>query len=390
MRKKDFSRHSPGEIVKNLSGDLAFIPFPLPPEVKWTDLLVRRLTEASTALGQLAGSGRKLPNPQRLVRMFLRREAELSSKIENTFATVQTMVLMENLPSVERETPAAKEVNNNFNALEFAIRSAQNRPLSRSLIKEMHAVLLRDVRGHDKTPGKFRTVQAHIGRSANISEARFVPCPPHAIEQCMESLERFLRKPDGMPAVIRAAMSHYQFEAIHPFADGNGRVGRVLLLLQLVKERVLPAPLLNPSAQLERHREAYYDRLLDVSLNGNWNGWFEFFARSIAEEAADALARVERLEALLESYHSKIRKVRVSSLLSAVVDHLFAEPSVTVNSLASTLDIQFSSARKLMDKLLSLGIVREVTGRLRNRVFLAQGVIDIFSTEPANGSDKQS
>jgi Fic family protein len=179
MQKKDFTKSSPGELVRNLSGDLAFIPNALPPKFQWTDSLVERLTDAVQSLGRLAGAGGKLPNPQRLVRMFLRREAELSSKIENTFATVQTMVLFDNLPGVELESPSIREVQNNFQTLEFAVQCAAYRPLSRSLIKEMHAILLKNVRGHDKTPGKFRTVQAHIGSSREIEKARFVPCPPH-------------------------------------------------------------------------------------------------------------------------------------------------------------------------------------------------------------------
>ncbi len=315
------------------------------------------------------------------MRMFLRREAELSSRIENTFARVQTMLLFEQMPKVEHETPSVREVGNNFRSLEFAVKSAQRRPLTRGVIKEMHAMLLRGVRGQDQTPGTFRTSQAHIGKSPDIARARFVPCPPHAIERTMELLEKYLASSDGLPAVIRAAMVHYQFECIHPFADGNGRVGRVLLLVQLIREGVLPAPLLNPSAQLERYRDEYYDSLLNVSLRGNWNGWFEFFARSIAEEAIDAALRVERLESLRQEYHERVRAARASSLLPKLIDLLFVEPSITIRGAAKAMDIQFSSACKLLDKLYAAGIIREVTGNARNRVYLAQGVVDVFSTD---------
>lgn len=381
MKQADFGPKAPGDLVKNFDGHAAFLPHPLPATFGWTNSLVNTVSAADQALGRLAGLGRRFPNPQRLVRMFLRREAELSSRIENTHARVQTMVLFRHLPGLERETPSVREVDNNFRTLEFAVATAEHRPLSSALIREMHAILLEGVRGSDQTPGRFRQVQAHIGRSERIEEARFVPPPPHAVPPCMDALERYLNSADGLPTVLRAAMVHYQFEAIHPFADGNGRVGRVLLLLQLAKEGVLPAPLLNPSAQLERHRDTYYDGLLGVSHRGEWNNWFEFFARSLAEEAADAARRIERFETLRDEYYARVRTPRASALLPRLVDELFGDPSVTVRDAARLLQIQFSSAAALLDKLLAAGIVREVTGQQRNRVFLAQGVIDLFSAD---------
>jgi Fic family protein len=313
--------------------------------------------------------------------MFLRREAELSSLIENTFAPVQSMLLFEQLPAVEREVPSVREVHNNFQVLEFAI-SGGNRKITCSLIREMHAILLRGVRGSDKTPGKFRTTQAHIGTTQNIAQARFVPTPPHAIDSCMESLEKYLNKRDELPAVVRAGLAHYQFEAIHPFADGNGRVGRALLMLQLVRESVLPAPLLNPSAQLESHRQEYYDCLLGVSQRGQWAQWIEFFARSIADEAADAVLRIGRLESLRARYHQAVRKPRASALLPRLVDELFAQPSMTIRQTAELLHVTQPAAYQLLQRLIDAKIVREITGRPRNRVYLASEIVDLFSIEP--------
>jgi Fic family protein len=252
------------------------------------------------------------------------------------------------------------------------------------LIKDMHSILLRGVRGQDKTPGRFRTVQAHIGRTGNIDEARFVPCPPMFIDKCMEALEAYLRTPDGMPPLVRAAMVHYQFETIHPFADGNGRVGRVLLLLQLITEGVLPAALLNPSAQLERHRQEYYDGLLAVSERGDWSRWIEFFARSIAEEARDAAGRIERFEQIRDEFHARVRIPRASTLLPPLVDEIFADPVVTVPRVMSLFDISKTAAQTLLDRLASLEIIREVTGKPRNRVYLAQAVVDLFSDPDIN------
>jgi len=247
------------------------------------------------------------------------------------------------------------------------------------LIKQMHEILLRDVRGGDKSPGSFRTVQAHIGQDGDIKNARFVPGPPHEIDHCMEQLEAFLKHKDQLPPIVRVAMVHYQFEAIHPFADGNGRIGRALLLLQLMREADIPVPLLNPSARLELRRKEYYDRLLGVSLKGQWAEWIEFIAACIAEDAVDAIARIERLDALREQYYERIRQRGASALVLRMIDELFSEPSVTITQTAKLLGITQPGAAKLLGRLLDAGIIREVTGRKRNRVFLAQEVVDLFA-----------
>ena len=390
MQGTDFTNKSPGELVKNLGGHLSFIPYALPPVIDWKNSLVLAVAHANHRLGELAGLSRKLVNPKRLMRMFLRREAELSSLIENTFARIRTMLLFEQLPAIENEAPSVREVYNNFLTLEFAFANAPHRAITCSLIKEMHSILLRGVRGSDKTPGRFRTVQAHIGRTANIEEARFVPSPSHAIEPSMESLERYLGEEDALPPVVRVALAHYQFEAIHPFADGNGRVGRALMLLQLVREGVLPAPLLNPSAQLELRRSEYYDRLLAVSQNGAWTEWIEFFCRSLADEAADAILRIERLEALRSRYYDLVRRPRASALLPKLIDTLFENPSVSIPGTAKKLNVSQAAAFPLIKRLVDANIVREVTGKARNRVYLAQGIVDLFSTEPIKGRTKTS
>lgn len=370
----------PGELVKNLDGNWSYVPNALPPILDWPYDLFVAIHDAAVALSRLDGLGRRLPNPQRLVRMFLRREAELSSRIENTYASVKDLLLF---PDREKVPPSSDvlEVNNNFLTLEFAIASAESRDLTTGLIKEMHAMLLRGVRGHDKTPGRFRTVQAHIGRTERIDDARFVPAPPHAIDGCMADLERYLGHDDKLFPIVRAALVHYQFETIHPFADGNGRVGRVLLLLQLIKEKVLCAPLLNPSAQLERHRRAYYDGLLNVSQQGDWSGWIRFFVSGLAEEAADAAARIESFETLREQYHRQVATPRASALLPQLVDQLLIDPAITNARTMQLFGITSPSAQNLLDRLTDLGILQEVTGRPRHRIYMAQGVIDLFSDD---------
>jgi Fic family protein len=282
---------------------------------------------------------------------------------------------------IEQDAPDVREVDNNFRALEYGLNSIRNRPITLGLIKEMHRILLRGVRGHDKSPGAFRKVQAHIGRTSDIREARFVPAPPHLIQGSMEDLENYIRNPDGLPPLVRAAMIHYQFEAIHPFADGNGRIGRVLILLLLCAENVLPLPLLNPSAHLETYRKDYYDHLLSISQRGDWNEWIEFFVEGVAGEAIDAIQRIERLEMIRDKYQAVVQTARRSALLPRLIDQLFVNPVVTVNTAATHLDIGFTSAKKLIERLFANGILREVSGRKRNRIFIAQEIVDLFATQ---------
>lgn len=375
MELADFTADKPGELVKNLNGDWCFIPAPLPGKLAWSDELVSILGVAERAMGRLTGVGQRLPNPKLVLRSFLRREAELSSRIEGTRAGVQDMVLFEQTQAVEEHVPDVREVHNNLRAIEHGVEQVKHRPISLSLIREMHQVLLKGVRGEDKTPGQFRTTQAHIGRTHDIAEARFVPAPPHGIGPAMEAMESFIQAPCQLPPLVRVAMIHYQFEAIHPFADGNGRIGRVLILLLLCTEKVLPLPLLNPSAFLERHRREYYDRLLNVSQRGAWAEWVTFFARGIAQEAADAVDRVESLDRLRAEYHERVQTARASALLPKLVDQLFVNPAITTNAAARLLRVGYTSAQKSIEKLLRLGVLKEFTGQKRNRIFIAPEIL---------------
>lgn len=380
MEPSDFTQDAPGTLRKNLDGNWTFVPNPLPPHVAWTDRLVSAIADAESALGRLSGLGQKFPRPKRLVRLFLRREAELSSRIENTFAGVRTQLLFKLLPDVRENAPDVLEVENNFRALEFGLKAIEDRCISSHLIRQMHQVLLRNVRGQDKTPGGFRKVQAHIGRTGDIREARFVPPPPLELPHCMDALERFIAQKHTTPRVARLAMIHYQFEAIHPFADGNGRIGRVLILLLMCQSGMLPLPLFNPSAYLETHRSEYYDHLLAVSQRGAWADWIEFFSAGIRQECLNTNRRIEALEDLRQAYQDKIRASRSSAKLTKLVDELFGRPRLRLEDVTRMLDVWPPSAQRYLDKLQALGILREVTGGSRNRVYLATEIVDLFST----------
>ena len=362
MKVSDFSANKPGELIRNLSGDWCFIPAPLPAKLGWTDNLVSALSAADRALGALAGIGQRLPNPALVVRSFLRREAELSSRIEGTRAGLKDLVLFDQTQAAQEHAPDVREVDYNFRALEWGLEQVRHRPISLGLIREMHQILLQGVRGQHKTPGQFRSMQAHIGRTDKIAEATYVPSPPHAIGPAMEELARFIKTSSDLPPLARIAMIHYQFEAIHPFADGNGRIGRVLILLMLCTEKVLPVALLNPSAFLERHRADYYRHLLAVSQRGAWNEWVTFFAQGVRDEAQDAVQRIHELDALRGEYLRRVQTARASALLPKLVDQLFINPAITTGRAAAALNVQFNSAQKTIDKLLRFGIVKELTG----------------------------
>jgi Fic family protein len=380
MELSAFTKDAHGALRKNLEGNWTFVPHPLPAKVDWNDKLVSAVAEAEGALGKLSGLGQKFPRPRRLVRLFLRREAELSSRIENTFAGVRTQLLFRDVPEIHEKSPDVVEVENNFRALEFGLKAIKDRDLSIHLIRQMHQVLMKDARGHDQTPGSFRKLQAHIGTSSDIRDARFVPPPPHAVSECMEQLEAFIRNDRIVPRVAKLAMAHYQFEAIHPFADGNGRIGRVLILLLMCQSGLLPLPLFNPSAYLERHRREYYDHLLAVSQRGAWVDWLEFFSRGIEQECAETSRRIEALDDLRRSYQERIRSSRASVKLAKLVDELFGSPRLRLDNVAKMLDVWPASAQRYLDKLVDHRILREVTGGSRNRVYLAQEIVEQFST----------
>jgi Fic family protein len=277
------------------------------------------------------------------------------------------------------QSPDVVEVDNNYRAIEFGLKAIEQRPLSVGLIKEMHQILLRGTAGEVSRPGEFRHVQAHIGSSRDIRAARFVPAPPHAIRDCMDALDRFMTDDIAVPRVAKLALVHYQFEAIHPFEDGNGRIGRVLILLLMSKLGMLPLPLFNPSAYLEQNRRAYYDHLLDVSQRGEWAEWIEFLSRGIVDECDRTIRRITALQSLRLDFQERLNKSRASVVLTTLVDELFARPRVRLDDVMKLLGVRSSSAQRYIAKLVELEVLKEVTGQARNRVYLAHEIVDLFS-----------
>jgi Fic family protein len=372
-------RNSPaGCAVHVTRGDYwAYVPNPLPPTLVWTSELVADLSAADQALGQLAGLGLMLPNPHILIAPFIRREAVLSSQIEGTQASLSDLYAYEAVQLSLFDRPSdVREVHNYVRALEYGLEHLSSLPLSLRLIRELHEHLMAGVRGERQTPGEFRRRQNWIGPpGCTLNDATFVPPPVAEMKQALGAFEEFLQADSRLPSLIRLGLIHYQFEAVHPFLDGNGRVGRLLITLLLCAWGLLPQPLLYLSVYFEAHRQEYYDHLLDVSQRGAWEAWLRFFLRGVAEQSRDAVIRAGRLQVLREQYHRRFQTMRAAARLLQVVDLLFIRPILGIPQVAEALGVSHQSASRYVDTLEAAGVLREITGRARNRVYRADEVL---------------
>ncbi|HVK22712.1 MAG TPA: Fic family protein [Actinokineospora sp.] len=364
------------------TGYHAYVPPPLPPDIAFDTRLVGKLSAADRALGELAGAGRALPNPYLLAQTMIRREAVLSSRIEGTQATLSELVLFEVEGPSDRNSPDVQEVYNYVTAMEYVLAADRRLPLSLGLLREAHEILLTGVRGGYATPGEFRRSQNWIGPpGCSLNTATYVPPPPTRLWDCLDPFEKYLHTDHALPPLITIACAHYQFEAIHPFVDGNGRVGRLLVTLLLIEWGLLPAPLLDLSAYLEPRRSEYYDRLLAVSVSGDWVGWIAFFLDVIAAQAANATERASQLRTLRDDMRESVTTARSSALAPKLVDALFATPAMTIGRAARLLDVTHKAARDNITKLLDAGIVVEVDSPGRVRYFLAPRIIQVVNGE---------
>jgi len=374
-------RQPHGRRIHCPAGYRAYLPESLPPRLEWNAGLVAALSAADRAVGRLAGEGRRLPNPHLLIRPFVRREAVLSSRIEGTQATLGELLAAEAGAVVERSPADLREVGNYVVALEYGVVRLGKLPLSLRLVRELHERLMRGVRGDIATPGEFRRSQNWIGPAGcTLADATFVPPPPDRLMECLDAWEKFLHD-DKLPPLVHAALAHSQFEAIHPFLDGNGRVGRLLITLLLIAKGMLPSPLLYLSAFFEATRKEYYARLLGVTERGEWEEWLGYFFAGAKQQAEDALGRIQRIDELLARWREQLAKVP-SRLPEKALD-LFAEnPFWTVNKLATRLDVAFTTAQRAIDRLEAGGIVALASAAKRNRVYCAREILDILEDPP--------
>jgi Fic family protein len=312
----------------------------------------------------------------------MRREAVLSSKIEGTQASLSDLLFFEASKPSTPKPPDVREVANYVTALEYGLGRLKDLPVSLRLIREMHERLMHGVRGEYMTPGEFRRSQNWIGPpGCLLMDATFVPPPVEEMKEALGELEKYLHVPSALPPLVRLALIHYQFEAVHPFLDGNGRIGRLLLTLLLCAEGLLPQPLLYLSAYFERHRQDYYDLLLGVSQSGKWSEWVTFFLRGVAEQSRDAVKRSNRLLDLRQEYHQKFQSARSSALLLRLVDELFAYPAITISRAAKRTGVTPRSAQLNVERRVKERSLAEARGRKRNRVYVAPGIIRVIEAQ---------
>lgn len=370
MNRHDFHNPQAGQVIQTPRGYLAFIPAPLPPDIHYSAELVRTLSRADALLSELSGLGRYLPNPHILIHSYVQREAVLSSRIEGTQAGLSDLWL-DGVSPTDPVTPHPDlgEVRNYVDALEFGIRRLEELPLSLRLVKEIHALLMQGVRGGQAAPGEFRSSQNWIGPAGSTLEsAPYVSPPPDEMMACLANWELFLHERNRFPDLIQCALMHEQFEAIHPFLDGNGRIGRLLITLFLIERQRLTQPLLYLSTYIESHRQEYYNHLQRVRTEGDWNGWILFFLTGVIETSQMAVRQAAQLMDLRDRYLARLRE---KPKAVALVDEMFKNPYMTVARAGRLLNVSQPTARQVVLYLVEAGVLQEVTGREWGRVYRA-------------------
>lgn len=371
-----------GRYIRQPEGFSAFVPAPYPPEDIQLDYrMLELLTRADRELGRLVGAAQILPNPDLFVLMYVRREAVLSSQIEGTQASLMDVLEYEAARRAGERRVDVHEVSNYVAALRQGLRRVKELPLSLRLIREIHERLMRGVRGGEpaKTPGEFRRSQNWVG-GASPATARYVPPPVHEMGQALDALEKALHEEGGYPLLIRVGLAHAQFETIHPFQDGNGRVGRLLVTFLLCQYGVLNEPLLYLSIYFKEHRQEYYDRLQGVRDNGDWEAWLAFFLEGVATIAAEATDTARRIVTLREELRERITTTltRRSGTALRLLDGLFKEPVVSVKSVEKLVGYSQPAAGALIQAMERAGILLEFTGRQRGRLWEFRPYLRLF------------
>ncbi len=369
-----------GEYITNLSGEMqykSFRPSPLPPEIDFDNEMISILTGATKALAALETISSYIPNMNLFVSMYVRKEALLSSQIEGTQATLEDVLD----PLIEKNTNQnVADVVNYIKATEFALERLKSLPLCNRLIKETHAVLMSGVRGQEKNPGEFRTSQNWIGATGStLKNAKYIPPNPADMIEAISDLEKYINSDDSLDVLIQAALLHYQFETIHPFLDGNGRVGRLLITLFLMEKKVLSSPALYISCFLKKNRIEYYDRMSEVRNKDNYEQWIKFFLNAVKESAEESIDTVKKLSALHDANVEKISAMgRASKNAKAVFDYLEQNPIIDIGKTAEDLNLAFSTVSLAVNRLTDAGILVQTNNANRNRVFAYEDYLAIL------------
>ena len=383
MNPEAFKNSTAGKCIRTISRYpyWTYVPNPLPPKIEVDWELASLLSKADRKLEELSGAGQFFSNARLLIRpLLIRRESVTSSRIENTQSGLDDLFLFE---ADEMERPPVsdvKEILNYVRAMEYGIKLLDDLPISYRLICEVHGVLMKGVQGEYATPGLMRTSQNWIGGS-NVMDATYVPPPVLEMKQCFSDMEKYIHSDPQEPALIQCALVHYQFEAIHPFIDGNGRVGRLLITFMLLEKKLLSQPLLYLSDFFERYREEYYKLLLNISQKGDWKAWLMFFLNGVCQQSEDALLTIQKLIDLQKRYKSLATGRRVPKVVNRLIDYLFASPAISISALSKVWEMPFPTVQRGVNYLIEKGILKEVTGGRRNRLFVAREISNIIMTE---------
>ena len=371
-----------GTYKNNLSGEIAyksFMPSVLPPNpsIELDKDIIDLLVKANKQLALLEGISNRIPNIHLFISMYVRKEALMSSQIEGTQATLEDVLD----PYLEENTNRpVGDVVNYIKATDYAIKRLKELPLCNRLIKEAHEVLLSGVRGQNKSPGEFRHSQNWIGAAGcNLQNARYIPPSVEDMIQAMSDLEKYINGDDDLDVLIRAALIHYQFETIHPFLDGNGRIGRLLITLFLIEKKVLSTPALYISYFLKKNRIEYYDRMNEVRLKGNYEQWIKFFLEAVYESAKDAVETIDKLTTLHDNYRLKIEGLgRRAKNVMRVFEYLESNPIIEIQKTARELDIAFNTISSIVKDLISIGVLEQTSTQSRNRTFAYKKYLEIL------------
>jgi Fic family protein len=380
-----------GTYVRQPTGYRAFIPKPLPPDppLNMDAELLNRLSAADQALGRLDGTATLLPDPDRFVYTYIRKEAVLSSQIEGTQASLVDVLEYEASAPPRRPLGDAAEVVNYVVAMNYGLERLRDLPLSLRLIREIHARLLEGVRGSEWTPGEFRRSQNWVGAPGGLlADAAYIPPPVHEMNKALGDLELFLHDETPVPPLVKCALVHSQFETIHPFLDGNGRMGRLLMTFLLCQQGILSKPLLYLSYHFKRRRADYYERLQAVRDEGDWEGWVRFFLQGVAEVSAQATDTARRILALHEQHRGLIQaRMRTANALR-LLELLLKHPVISITEAASSLELTYGGVKRLMSELGKLGLLTEITGSERFRLYAYEPYLAILSegTEPESSA----
>jgi Fic family protein len=374
VESAQFTGHASGSIVQAPDGYPAFVPNPAPRKIDLSNSSLAALDEASNRLGILQGIGRQIRNPHLLISPYMSREAVLSSRIEGTQTTMSDVYAADLEQGDLVQAADVTEVRNYRSAHELGLKS--DLPLSLRLIRNLHRRLMKGVRGQERHPGEFRTYQNFIGAPSGVN-ATYVPPPVPQMRKLLDDLDRFMNE-DSLRPLVQAAVIHYQFEAIHPFGDGNGRVGRLLIPLFLRNRGLLPQPLLYLSAYFERGRSEYYERLLRVSTHGDWDDWIRYFLMGVSTQAQEAADLADQLLELHSRYLEELQAKRVTANVLALIDALFENPLVYTRRAELVLGVSAPTARSTIKALVEHGVLREITDRNWKKIYEASEIYSLL------------